>query len=395
MSGRSHRITSERLLTLVEQINEAALDPSQWPRFLTTLADALGAESGALVVTGAQSSQGTFAVSARLDPDAGSEYAKHFSDVDPWAAVARRMGFFRTGFAHHAEGILSHPDFAKTEFYSDFGRRFGIVRGACGVIRSDATHVAAISLYSSEARHRFEDRDTEVIRRLLPHLRRALTIDQLVVPSRQARSALTDTLSLLACGALLADARGDVIFINRTAQDILAQSDGLMIRGKRLAAATTETHARLTKLLSADSQPASAGDELGGTVAVSRPSGRRAFLVLVAPAGQIDPMLAPAVQPLRIVLIHDPERQVIEPAAHLRAHFGPAAPRRAWRWPSWTASGWTSSPTAYASASIPPGRTSSGCLPRRARTARRSCYACSWLHSRLFGPRSHFGLTVP
>jgi DNA-binding CsgD family transcriptional regulator len=81
------------------------------------------------------------------------------------------------------------------------------------------------------------DRDVELGGLLLPHLRRAVTISNVLDASTVERSRMAEALDALRCAVILTDARGVVLHANRIAQSIL-RAGGLVRDARGVLQAT-------------------------------------------------------------------------------------------------------------------------------------------------------------
>ena len=153
------------------------------------------------------------------------------------------------------------------------------------------------------------------IRRLLPHIRQTVGVQQALAGADALGASLAKLLEATGLGIVQLDGRGRIVAANDRARDLLRTGDGLFDEGGFLRARTPEDNAELQGLLTR-ALPRFGGQGAGGSTMVRRsaalpplvlhvnPVGRRetdfhlwpvAALVLVAdPAGhtRIDPAVA-------------------------------------------------------------------------------------------------------
>jgi DNA-binding CsgD family transcriptional regulator len=122
---------------------------------------------------------------------------------------------------------------------------------------------------------------------LLPHLTRAVQIHRRLLPVSVLDGAAVDALDCLSSGVILLDGKGRTIFLNRAAERVLRQRDGVAVEHGCLSAASPQERDAL-RLLVAQAAQTAAGQSLrpGGALAISRPSMRRPYSVLVTPLGR-------------------------------------------------------------------------------------------------------------
>jgi DNA-binding CsgD family transcriptional regulator len=131
-----------------------------------------------------------------------------------------------------------------------------------------------------------------------------------------AKSSL-EVIENLDVGVVLLGAGATVLHCNAYARDVFSKRDGLLIGNRRMTAQSALDSKRLGSVLSRASLSTSAPASAGGEVLVSRPSGKRTYIVRVSPIRGV-PLCGPDV-PLAIAFINDPERRIQPDFFRLRA----------------------------------------------------------------------------
>jgi DNA-binding CsgD family transcriptional regulator len=153
-------------------------------------------------------------------------------------------------------------------------------------------------------------------------LRKAPAIQRRLHAADLRRRGAEQALDALALGVCLLDETGCAIFRNRTADRLLGAADGLSVSVEgRLVATSPAERARLDALVR--EACASSGNLLigpAGGVSITRPSGRRAFTVVVTPLGLRQLHLLPGL-PTAAAFISNTEGDVT-PDALLREIYG-------------------------------------------------------------------------
>ena len=114
-----------------------------------------------------------------------------------------------------------------------------------------------------------------------------MQIHRRLLPVSVLDGAAVDALDCLSSGVILLDGQGRTIFLNRAAERLLRHRDGLAVEHGCLTAASPQERDAL-RLLVAQAAQTAAGESLrpGGALAISRPSMRRPYSVLVTPLGR-------------------------------------------------------------------------------------------------------------
>jgi DNA-binding CsgD family transcriptional regulator len=272
------------LHSLIALVYDAALNPARWPAFLEAFARAVSAAGAALLHNDLVSPCGTIMASHEVDPESQRLYNEHFGEIDPWLLTGRRRGTLQPGIVHIGEELVPHHELVRTQYYSDLARPFGLTRCLPAVIRQDATTIASISALRPDAMDEFQEPQRALLRDLMPHLQRALQIHRRVNGLDLMTQALASALDRLTTGAMIVRQDMTLVLANRAAERILSARDGLASTPRGIAAASPGDHRRLVTLVIAAAQTsAGRGISSGGAMPVMRPSGRRAFHVLVTP----------------------------------------------------------------------------------------------------------------
>jgi len=168
---------------------------------------------------------------------------------------------------------------------------------------------------------------------LLPHLRRALQVRARIVEAEARNRAVLDTLQRLHQAVVLLDHHGGIVWLNRAAEALLAARDGIgTSRGELICGARGETP-ELHRLIGIAAEPRfDPADRPGGVMAISRPSTKLPYHVLVtplpSPALLARTMPGPRAAPVTAVFITDPEDRPT-PAAETLARLHALTPAEA------------------------------------------------------------------
>src|SRR5262249_37180173 len=112
-----------------------------------------------------------------------------------------------------------------------------------------------------------------------------------------------------------------VIFYNRAGRDIVERRDGLSLLRDGLAAARPSDSAALRRTVTSACGHGTDPERQGGSLQIARPSGRRAYAVLVCPLRLPASALA-ARTPSAIVFCSDPDRAATGVEGVLRELYG-------------------------------------------------------------------------
>jgi DNA-binding CsgD family transcriptional regulator/PAS domain-containing protein len=311
-SIRGSQNRGDQLLLLVDQIYAAATDPAEWPSFFINLSRATGSAFSGLALHDLESHWGAAMWYGGVDASVVAGYQQWAPKNIYMIAAADSL---RSGVALNGADLLREREVLESEFFNDFLRRIGVKHniGACVFKEQTLSAMLMLPRPLNKAPHSAED--LKLVSRLVPHLQRAVSIYRRLGGLDIERAALSDALDHFTRGVLFLDEKGRVILFNRSAGAILAQGDGVsLVRDGLVASRVDETKALRRLVANACATGACRGTHAGGAMLVSRPSGRRALSVLVAPLRLRQFPLASPV-PAAVVFVSDPEQAVegVEP----------------------------------------------------------------------------------
>ncbi len=311
------------LFSLIGLIYEAALDPRRWPAFLQSYADTVNAPSAVLLYHDVRAHRGGVSASVGINPRALQKYNEHFATIDPWINSAERRGLLRAGAVLIGEALVPRPQLVRSEYYNDFAKDYGLCRILGGVICRDGYVTSNISTQRPDSHEPFGEKERTVLRILIPHLYRAMQVHRRIGTLEFANIALLDALDRMPIGVIVTRARGTIAFANRSAQRILELRDGLTSSVDGLkAAAPAETRVLRSLVRTAATTAAGKGTDSGGAMALSRPSLRAPFSVLVTPL-RAESLTGLGEQPgMAAVFVTDPELPVQADAQTVTQFWG-------------------------------------------------------------------------
>src|SRR5258706_6442840 len=182
---------------------------------------------------------------------------------------------------------MEHIDLARTELYPEWLKPQGLAAAwtvGHTICNEQNEPMGGFSVFPREGQAPYTPEQFAEADRLVPHLRRSVEVHVTVHAARSVQYALAEAIDRLPTGLLLLDAKRRVVVQNKGAERIIAENDGFRIDRNGPSADDARENATFQKLI-ADAIDAREGNELraAGFVAISRPSGSRAYAVMVTP----------------------------------------------------------------------------------------------------------------
>jgi DNA-binding CsgD family transcriptional regulator len=269
-------------LPLIERVYDAALDARRWQAFVEALSEAYGdAAVGFAFQLPGFPVQSAFMEHRMRHPDPAflDVFVEHHKRGLPWSVGYVKAFVGRFGLANE---VFPDSMVADTAYYHEFMRPIGLApTGPMGhtIALEEGRPAAVIAIFKREGQRPWRPRDCALGDLLVPHLARAYALHQ----RGHQNAALAEALDRLPTGVMLLDPRGHVVLRNRSAERILELEDGLMLDDGVPRAAHPPDNAVLQQMIrqAVDAQRVGRFTE-GNVVAVTRPSGRRAFPLMLS-----------------------------------------------------------------------------------------------------------------
>lgn len=311
----------KRFESLVDHIYEAMLDHSEWPAFLSKLSQSLDGTLPMLFMHDADVRTGSVMISVGYDAKAVRDYQNYYQQRNVWLRGAADKQLLVHGTVRTSHMTCSRREFLRSEYYDGWCKPLGISQAIGSTIIKNQTSLFNITVMRNQ-RAEFGRKEIELFEALMPHLQRALKVHLRIVAAEGQQRELTEVLGRLSVGVMLVANSGDVLFMNAEAERIVGRADGLSVDASGLRAARPQETARLRRLIG-EAAETSAGRGLGsgGIMKITRPSGRRAYELLVSPM-RGENALSAFNQPIVMVYVSDPAQAPQIPEAALRELYG-------------------------------------------------------------------------
>ena len=219
-------------MNLLQTIHTAALTPGAMPAMMNRVGGVFGAHSAFLFTSHSEREPDDTLIGHNMCPDAIKDFETRWSADDVWAASAARSGLMKKDVVVTGTSLVCERELTRSAFYNEFGKRAGMGRMLGSVLfDGSANHgvpFTNLCWYRSHGSADFSARDSERLRRLLPHLQQAVKT-QRQLRSLQLRSLIERAaLDGASCAWLLLDARACVVASNACGQALLSGAPALV-----------------------------------------------------------------------------------------------------------------------------------------------------------------------
>jgi DNA-binding CsgD family transcriptional regulator/PAS domain-containing protein len=232
-----NEVLSPKVLSdLIGSIYDCVIDPVQWEPTLARVAGAANCAVASLTLNDLRHNR--FILNRAAGWDAfllKQKSEKHVPEINArlteWLAT---QGSLDEPFVTSRHLTLDYVQ--ASEYVQECLRPQGIVDIMHVFLMYTPAQFAELGLGRHEKQGAITDREIEIGRLLLPHLRRAVMISNLLDVRTIERAQLTEILDSLRCGVILAKRCGAILHANRAAEHMLRQGDLIRNAGGVLTA---------------------------------------------------------------------------------------------------------------------------------------------------------------
>ncbi len=253
----------ERLTRLIGHIYDAALDAALWPEALARIGEFVGGRAGGIVSKHSISKASIPHYHFGVDPDYVQIYAETHSQFDPVSTLP----FFDVGQIVSIPDLVPYEEFLEGRFFLEWMQPQGLVDAANSVLEKSVLSCSFLTILRDEPRGIVDDEIRRRMALVVPHVRRAVLIGQ-VIDLKQAEAAtFADMLDGLSAGIFFIAADGRIVHANAAGHGMLSAGNFLRSISGRLVSSDDQTHKTLHETFIA----ANDGDAAIGVKAIALP----------------------------------------------------------------------------------------------------------------------------
>ena len=230
------------LLSLVGSIYDCALDPSLWEQTLTEVNSALGCHSAILHLNDLRHDRFLIYRPVGIEPSWREQQAQYLPEIHALLNEALSS-------SPDEPAVLSRMvtrDYYETSPYiQEYLKPQGLVDAMQLPVMHSPTRLAGVGFSRHERDGVITESEIELGRLLIPHVRRAVTISDVLDVRTIERARMAEALDALRCAVVLTDARGAILHANRAAEEMLRDGGIIQGAGSVLQAKTPSAAAEL------------------------------------------------------------------------------------------------------------------------------------------------------
>jgi len=228
----------KHISSLIGEIYDAILDRARGSEALGKAAQFVGAQAAALLWQNPVSRTANVIHAFGIEPRYVDLYRQHYAKLDPTTAP---MFLRDVGEVASAADLLPHGELRKTCLYKEWLQPQGFVDTLQASLDKTPTDFVDLCFMRNGESGMFDGAARDRLRLIIPHLRRAVLVGQLVDRTTAQAATFGDALDGICAGLFLVDAGGQIVHANASGQAMLAQ--GVLVRGSSGKLTTHDTSA--------------------------------------------------------------------------------------------------------------------------------------------------------
>jgi DNA-binding CsgD family transcriptional regulator/PAS domain-containing protein len=290
-------ISAKRLSDLIGAIYDCAIDPGRWPATMELICRETGFVASTILVADLRSGAQRHVAEWNTSP--------HFQELISHKLAPYTAELFKLGLSMRASidepMILSRlgidrAAYRQSPMYLEWAKPQGYGDTINLTVLDDPPHrIGTLSLAQREIDGDVTDAQIAMMRLLAPHVRRAVTISDLIELKALETLALSETLDGFSVGVVLTNADAKILHANSAAHDMIRRQSPIMARRGRLAAPEARGSSQLSRAIDlAASDETNIGAEGIGIPLRHDGDAHAAAYVLPLVSGKIRPNLMPS-----------------------------------------------------------------------------------------------------
>jgi DNA-binding CsgD family transcriptional regulator/PAS domain-containing protein len=223
----------EAVLGLTGEIYDAALDPGMWPQVLQRITAFVDGVSSVLISHDAASRANRFHFTWGDNPDYSRSYQDTYARLNPINPILLMMN---PGELWSVATAMPMKQFRQTRFYLEWVKpqNGGDVIGA--ILERSGTVITSVATSLDAPRSPASDKTKHRMSLIMPHVRRAVAIGNVIEMHRVEAETLGDAIDALGAAVFLVRGDGEILRANASGRALVEAGTLLRAIDSRLAA---------------------------------------------------------------------------------------------------------------------------------------------------------------
>ena len=224
--------------SLIENIYEAALDPTQWASVLSEIRDHLGANAYSLFTLANEEGQKPELLTSNIDPEWSRAYREYWWQHDQWVAGAVGRGLMIPSQTVSGDMLVDPGAFAKGVWFNEAlkPQDLGDLLSTTLWSHQGDPHKVVLSFYRSPRADHFGKSEFDYLEKLSSHLQRALKLTLAGARQSEDLQRQASILDGISHPVLILDDQRKILSMNEAAERLIGNPEcpAVHVRGNRL-----------------------------------------------------------------------------------------------------------------------------------------------------------------
>lgn len=229
-------MTNEQLSNLIGVIYDCVVEPDRWVDAIHEVARHARFMSGGIVLFDLEQSGHCILNNWGLDPYWEERQPEYFEDMTRLYKAAPNVAVQSIDEPLVISRNLSREMWANTRVYQEWAKPQGLCDTLQTIVLRDVGRIGVFAGFRHESEGEATDADVALLRLLAPHIRRAVTISDLMDLRALEREALAATLDTTAAGVVIVADDARILHANRQAEQMFVEHGPLRAANGRLVA---------------------------------------------------------------------------------------------------------------------------------------------------------------
>ena len=217
---------SPDLSRLLAAMYDCAIVPDLWTRVLPLLASYMDSRTAAIGARERLANKPLFFAEFGFDARVHEIYVSKYRAINPRIGAMKMFGIDEPV---RTEDVLDREEFEQSAYYRDFHLPHDVRDVLLAKIIEDAHRTVSCNV---SGKVRYSDEDVERFRALCPHIRRVLTISDLLEQRTVERDSFAEVLDHLAAPVIMVDPKQRIVHSNTAGRELLTEGKTLSsVRG--------------------------------------------------------------------------------------------------------------------------------------------------------------------
>jgi DNA-binding CsgD family transcriptional regulator/PAS domain-containing protein len=242
-------LAPERLSDLIGLIYDCTIEPDRWPETMHEICDDLGCFLGAIYRVDLESSRVSFLRQWNAQLERLALLEKYGPDL---ARIYQTMQAVRDQQIDEPLVLSRHVSreaWVQTRYYTEWAKPRGVCDSIQTMVLRESRRIGVFAANRHETVGPVCDREVAILRLLAPHIRRAVTIGDLMDLKKVEVQALGSTLDQLSAGVIVVAEGNRILHANQAARRMFAAGSPVRSLSGRLAARGPGAGAELAKAI--------------------------------------------------------------------------------------------------------------------------------------------------